>query len=376
MYKSRVICVRVPLILLVIAGALASSVTLMAGAPEGSLAPQAGAPTVVSYQGRVLAAGAPFEGNGRFKFAILNVAGDTTYWSNDGTSVGGAPPTSAVTLPVSNGLFDVLLGDTTLGGMTQALGPSVFSETDRYLRVWFSSNGASYTQLVPDTRISAVPYALQAQSAASAPWSGLTGTPPYTAGDGLTLSGMQFSADFAGNGSATTVSRSDHVHAYRYVRVVAKGGGGYTSIQAAVDSILGASADAPYLVWVAPGTYDESVTLKPYVHLQGAGQDVTIIRTADPTKVALRLSSNGTVRDLMVVHEGTGAENVAVDAPAHTITTISRVTASSLGAGQENTAIHLLGTGTLVTLQAVKASARNGTTRNTGLGVEIGRAHV
>jgi hypothetical protein len=73
-----------------------------------------------------------------------------------------------VQLVVADGLFNVLLGDTTLGGMTQALGADVFNGTDRYLRVWFSSDGTTFTQLIPDRRIAAVPYALQAEEAKDA----------------------------------------------------------------------------------------------------------------------------------------------------------------------------------------------------------------
>ncbi len=81
-----------------------------------------GAPTVVAYQGEVRVDGSPYTGDGYFKFAVVNAAGNTTYWSNDGTSTGGGEPTAAVQLAVSDGLFSVLLGDTTLGGMTQAAG--------------------------------------------------------------------------------------------------------------------------------------------------------------------------------------------------------------------------------------------------------------
>jgi hypothetical protein len=112
--------------------------------------------------------GDAYDGTGYFKFAVVNAAGDTTYWSNDGTSAGGGEPTNAVQLVVTDGLFNVLLGDTTLGGMTQALGADVFNGTERYLRVWFSSDGTTFTQLTPDRRIAAVPYALQAEEAKNA----------------------------------------------------------------------------------------------------------------------------------------------------------------------------------------------------------------
>jgi hypothetical protein len=155
---------------------LATALTLLslaglAGAgPLARLNLQGGAPTVVSYQGQVMVDGDAYDGTGDFKFAIVNAAGDTTYWSNDGTSAAGGEPTNAVQLVVTDGLFNTLLGDTTLGGMTQALGAAVFSGTDRTLRVWFSQAGAAgtFTQLIPDRRIAAVPYALQAQEANNA----------------------------------------------------------------------------------------------------------------------------------------------------------------------------------------------------------------
>ena len=129
------------------------------------LAPQAGAPSVVSYQGQVTLSGTPYTGTGYFKFAVVDAAGTTTYWSNNGSSVNGSEPTAAISLPVNNGLFNVLLGDTSL--MT-ALPASAFSSASRNLRVWFSSNGSAFTLLSPDRRIAAAPYALQAQEAANA----------------------------------------------------------------------------------------------------------------------------------------------------------------------------------------------------------------
>lgn len=132
--------------------------------------PLAGAPTVVSYQGQVTISGTAFAGpTGYFKFAVVDQTGTTTYWSNDATSAGGGQPTDAVSLPVSQGLFNVLLGDTSLSNMTSLTAP-VFSGTSRYLRVWFSSTGAagSFTQLSPDRRVAAAPFALQAQEANNA----------------------------------------------------------------------------------------------------------------------------------------------------------------------------------------------------------------
>ena len=40
-----------------------------------------------NYAGQVSVNGQPFEGEGLFKFALVNTDGKITYWSNDGTSV-------------------------------------------------------------------------------------------------------------------------------------------------------------------------------------------------------------------------------------------------------------------------------------------------
>src|ERR1035441_8918178 len=76
--------------------------------------------TTFTYQGRVLNNGAAFNGQGLFKFALItgtNDASFVTYWSNDGTSDNGSEPTAAVSVGVANGLFTMILGDTTLSNM-------------------------------------------------------------------------------------------------------------------------------------------------------------------------------------------------------------------------------------------------------------------
>ncbi|MEO6323069.1 MAG: hypothetical protein ABIT01_14320 [Thermoanaerobaculia bacterium] len=122
---------------------------------------------VVSYQGRVELGGSPYSGPGYFKFAVVDAPGTTTSWSNDGTSVSGSEPTAGVTLSATNGLFDVLLGDTTLSNMTDLPASAFPNGSTRKLRVWFSSTNAagSFTQLAPDRRVASVPYALQAERA-------------------------------------------------------------------------------------------------------------------------------------------------------------------------------------------------------------------
>jgi hypothetical protein len=83
------------------------------------------------------------------------------------------------------------------------------------------------------------------------------------------------------------------------VIIVAKSGGHFTSIQAAVNSITNASDSNRYLVWVAPGTYNESVTMKNFVDLQGAGEKLTKI-DGGPL-LAVTGTQNSSIRDLTAV---------------------------------------------------------------------------
>ena len=155
---------------LVIALLTATSVAIagpLAG-PLGITQSTGGAPSVISYQGRVSISGTPFSGVGYFKFAVVDSAGATSFWSNNDTSSAGSEPSSAVALPVASGLFTVLLGDTALANMTQPLAAAAFRSPDRALRTWFSSDNITFTQLSPDTRLASVPYALQAQEAHNA----------------------------------------------------------------------------------------------------------------------------------------------------------------------------------------------------------------
>jgi hypothetical protein len=117
-------------------------------------------PQLLNYQGRVVVGTTNFDGNGLFKFALVNSNGTVTFWSNDGTSAGGSTPTASVTLPVVRGLYSVQLGDTAIAGMPTALPTTVFTNFDVRLRVWFNDGVTGVQQFTPDQRISAVGYAL------------------------------------------------------------------------------------------------------------------------------------------------------------------------------------------------------------------------
>lgn len=128
-----------------------------------TLSASAQVPQIINYQGRITVGGMNYDATGLFKFALVNTAGSVNYWANDGTASG--QPATGVSLAVSKGLYSVLLGDTTVSGMTTAIASTVFANSDVRLRVWFS-DGSGYQQLTPDQRIAAVGYALVAATVA------------------------------------------------------------------------------------------------------------------------------------------------------------------------------------------------------------------
>ena len=99
-------------------------------------------PQLINYQGRITVGGTNVTGSGQFQFALVNTGALQTYWSNG---------VSTVSVTVTKGLYSVLLGD---AGMN-AIPPSVFTNSEVWLRVWFDGQ-----QLIPDQRIAAVGYAM------------------------------------------------------------------------------------------------------------------------------------------------------------------------------------------------------------------------
>lgn len=101
---------------------------------------------------------------------------------------------------------------------------------------------------------------------------------------------------------------------------VAKSGGQFTDIQAAIDSISDASENNPYVVFVAPGVYSlqQQLVMKSYVDIVGSGENVTKI-TGDVGDVsvgpnaALVVGKDGSVlRDLSVENTGFGAVKIGI----------------------------------------------------------------
>jgi hypothetical protein len=143
-------------------GKLVLAITLAAFSWAATTA-HAEAPGIISHQGKITVGGNSFTGTGQFKFALVNAAGTSNNWSNDGTSTAGGEPTAAVSLAVSRGIFSVNLGDTTLANMT-TIPASVFANSAVYLRVWFNDGTSSSVRLSPTTKSS------RATSASPAAW--------------------------------------------------------------------------------------------------------------------------------------------------------------------------------------------------------------
>jgi len=98
-----------------------------------------------------------------------------TYWSNDGTSVNGSEPATKVTVAVTNGLFTVVLGDTTISNMA-AIPVSAFNQPNLELQIWFSDGTHGFAALNPPQPLTPTPYAVYATTAANANYATTAGS--------------------------------------------------------------------------------------------------------------------------------------------------------------------------------------------------------
>src|SRR5262249_41518744 len=115
-------------------------------------------PQALTYQGYVASISGPYSGDGLFKFALVNSNGTASFWSNDGSSLGGAQPSQAVTNLVTQGLFSTVLGDPSM----QPVSPTVFTNPDVRLRIWFNDGTNGFTALTPDQRLTSSGFAMMA----------------------------------------------------------------------------------------------------------------------------------------------------------------------------------------------------------------------
>lgn len=266
--------------------------------------------TAFTYQGRLQKDGISINNvECRMTFRLFDGAGPLARQIGD---------TISLQVPISDGLFTVDLD----------FGSSAFRGYARWLDIGVQCPDDRDPISLGREELTAAPFALYALDA---PWDGL----PYAG-----------------------------------VIVVAKSGGDYTSIQAAIDSISGAAEDDPYLVWIGPGVYSEQVTMVPYVHLQGAGQGATVITstagdpsgTDGPQNATLLLASNTSLRDLTVVNTGSEYHSQALAAREGTSPAlVADVTTLALGTNASYSyAIRLDGSDIQATLQDVTALSEDG----------------
>ncbi len=131
-----------------------------------------------------------------------------TYWSNDGTSSAGSEPSAAVIVPVTNGLFTVILGDTAIPNMS-AIGSGIFSQPGLLLQIWFNDGVHGFAALSPAQPLTATPYAAFALTASnllgSLSASQFSGTFPSSAlPTNAIFSGTVTAPGFSGGGTNLT----------------------------------------------------------------------------------------------------------------------------------------------------------------------------
>jgi len=256
-----------------------------------------------TYQGQLHLDGMPVDADCSMDFRLFDGTGPLARQIGD---------TISQVVPISDGLFTVNLD----------FGSSAFRGFARWLDIAVQCPDDRDPISLGRRELTATPFALYALDA---PWDGL----PYAG-----------------------------------VVIVAKSGGDYASIQAAIDSISDAAEDNPYLVWVAPGVYEEQVRMAPYIHVQGAGQGVTVITSSDTT-VTLYLAAYTSLRDVTVIIEdspynytyallASASDNVMG-------TLVANVEAQALDVGTESHGCTLDGADTSVTLLDVTAHAQGGT---------------
>jgi hypothetical protein len=140
-----------------------------------------------------------------------------TYWSNDGTSSGGGEPAASVGVPVANGLFTVILGDSTIPNMS-AISAALFNQPGLQLQIWFNDGAHGFAALSPVQPLTAVPYAAFAGTASNLLGTiaaeQLSGTLPASAlPTNAAFSGTVTAANFSGSGTNLTSLNANYLTA-------------------------------------------------------------------------------------------------------------------------------------------------------------------
>src|SRR5205085_11864076 len=142
---------------------------------------------------------------------------------------------------------------------------------------------------------------------------------------------------------------------------VAKSGVAFTSIQAALTSITDNSAANRYVVRVSPGAYTETVTMKPYVDIEGSGEGNTKISftgSASANTGTVIGEDNTELRSLTVENTG-GITNAVAIFNSGASPSLLHVTATASG-GSNNYGIRNISSSS-PTMTDVTAGASGGT---------------
>jgi len=232
----------------------------------------------------------------------------TTFWSNDGTSNAGGQPVASVPLPVTKGLYSVMLGDTTLSNMV-TLSASVFSNPGVWLRVWFNDGTAGFQQLTPDQRLAAVGYAIMAGTVADGSITAAKIAPGAIGSSqlapNLTIPGTLTVSNLVINGEAVTGSTNYLIPSGTNIQTQA--GGSYFITNSSATIILPAIANVGDIIKVQFACYYCSGSCQV---LQNTGQRIVssqllnnytkIVSSADASRLVLSagmgllLSTNST----------------------------------------------------------------------------------
>ena len=240
------------------------------------------APNWTSYQGYLTDSnGDPMNGQVDLYFALYDEGnGGNKDWSEYHDNV-----------EVNNGYFYAMLG-----GDNAPTGHWDYADDKRYMEVRVcgnancSDNGeGNGWETMPRQQVGAVPYAMRAHRAYSAEWASNV---KWDHIDGVP-------ADLGGG--------------YKYYVTVAKEGGDYTSLYDAMQSIDGNEPTKPYVIYVAPGHYEETQTInaKQHVTIKGAGKYATLIYNRQQNKT-LVLNSDVTISDISFENRYQGGDSYAI----------------------------------------------------------------